>query len=108
MTEITLSPLPGKWAVRVSGAVIAETDNAVAMSGDDKTVFIPQSDIAMAFLDVAKSDNDDPDRQYFDIESRTGPISQAAWTFTANGPKELQNHVAFQNSDFIAVESVNG
>lgn len=108
MSRIKTTPLPGKWAVRVSGAVIAETGNALKLDGTENTVLFPKADIAMAFLDPSEGPSDDPSRSFFDIAARAGSLPNAAWAFVGDVAPDLQDHVAFEETPNIAVESVNG
>ena len=114
MTEyIKIGALSGKWSIRASGAIIAETCRALELTerGFDPVIYFPRDDIAMAFLDQTDKIFHCPhkgDARYFSIITKNGPIENVAWSYEA--PKKdlvrIKDHLAFYLNDKITIEQV--
>ena len=71
-SHITISKAEGTWVVRAGGAVLAESQNALALNEGayGPVIYFPREDIAMAFLDVSDRTSYCPhkgDASYFNI-----------------------------------------
>lgn len=111
--EIKIRKLPGTWSIRAAGAVIAETNSALELSeGEYKpVVYFPRSDIAMAFLDRTDHATHCPykgEASYFSIETKNGPIVNAAWSYETPiaTASDIKDHLAFYPGEKISIEHV--
>lgn len=109
---ITIRPATGTWVIRAAGAVIGETQNALELVEGDypPVVYIPRSDIAMAFIDASDTTASCPHKgtaSYVTIVAKSGPIVDAGWSYT--DPKDavaaIKDHIAFRHEK-VAVENV--
>ena len=113
MTDhITISPAEGTWVVRVAGAVLGETQNALSLQeGDDaEVIYFPRADIAMAFLEPSDTTTECPHKgtaTYFSIEAKSGTLTDAVWTYeTPNAEvKEIAGYLGFRGEK-VAIEQV--
>jgi len=110
--QITVSPAEGTWVVRVAGAVLGETTQALALKEGDNPVVIyfPRSDIAMDFLDQTETTTTCPHKgvaTYFSIEAKSGTLTDAVWTYEtpSDAVKEIAGHLAFYGEK-VAIEQV--
>jgi uncharacterized protein (DUF427 family) len=110
--HITIRPATGSWVVRAGGAVIAETSDALELieGNSAPVIYIPRSDIAMAFLDKSPTTSSCPYKgqaSYYSIIAKSGAIKDAAWSY--EDPKAevaaIAGHLAFY-SNKAAVEQV--
>ena len=114
MTEnIKIYPAAGTWTVRAAGAVIAETTNALELHEGDyaPVVYFPREDIAMAFLDASDHTSVCPHKgtaSYYSIETKNGPIPNAAWSYEApiESMSKITGHLAFYPGEKVTVEEV--
>lgn len=90
-----------------------ESQNAIEVSEDgyEPVIYFPRADIAMAFLDPSETRTHCPhkgDASYFSIETKNGPIPDAAWSYETPNPDviDLKDHVAFYLGEKIAIEHV--
>lgn len=113
MSTITITPATGTWVVRIGGAVLAESANALQLqeNGYDPVIYFPRGDIAMAFLDATDHSTTCPHKgaaSYFSIASKSRTYENAAWSYEA--PKEavadIAGHIAFFEQDGVNVERV--
>jgi uncharacterized protein (DUF427 family) len=111
-TQISISPATGTWVVRVAGAVLGETKNALALREGDfpEVIYFPRSDIAMAFLEPSDTTTDCPHKgtaTYFSIEAKSGTLVDAVWTYETplNAMKDIAGHLAFRGEK-VAIEQV--
>ncbi len=109
---ITIRPSKGTWVVRAAGAVIGETKNALELTEGDypPVIYIPRSDIAMAFLDTSETTSSCPhkgDASYVTIVAKSGPIVDAGWSYAnpTAAAAAIKDHIAFRH-DKVAVENV--
>lgn len=110
--QITISPAPGTWVVRVAGAVLGESKAALALDepGHDTVVYFPRADIAMAFLEPSDTRSNCPvkgEATYFSIEAKSGTLPDAVWTYEApnDAVKQIAGYLAFRG-DKLVVEQV--
>ena len=112
-SHISISKAEGTWVVRAGGAVLAESQNALALSEGSygPVIYFPRDDIAMAFLDASETKSVCPHKgnaTYFSIVTKSTTIVDAAWSYEA--PKddvaEIAGHLAFYDTDKVAVEQV--
>ncbi len=111
--HITISKAEGTWVVRAGGAVLAESEAALALSegGYGPVIYFPRDDIAMAFLDTSDKTSNCPhkgDASYYSIVTKSTTIENAAWSYETpkDGVAEIAGHLAFYSSDLVAVEQV--
>lgn len=111
--HISVSKAEGTWVVRAGGAVLAESQSALALNegAGEPVIYFPREDIAMAFLDASERTSHCPlkgDANYFSIVTKSTTIQDAALSYVApkDGVKEIAGHVAFYNTDKVAVERV--
>ena len=100
--HITIRPAGGTWSIRAGGAVLGETSNALELveGNADPVIYIPRTDIAMAFLDQTTSTTTCPHKgvaTYYAIVAKSGPIPDAAWSY--ENPKadvaQIKDYLAF-------------
>ncbi|MBB5722820.1 uncharacterized protein (DUF427 family) [Loktanella ponticola] len=110
--QITVSPAEGTWVVRVAGAVLGETTQALAVKEGDnpEVIYFPRSDIAMAFLEPTDTTTTCPHKgtaTYFSIEAKSGTLTDAVWTYeTPNDvAKDIAGYLAFYGEK-VAIEQV--
>ena len=111
--HITIRPATGTWVVRAGGAVLGESDRALALSeGDYPTViYFPRDDIAMEFLDQSDKITTCPhkgDATHFSIVTKSRVLDDAAWSYDAPKPDvaEIAGHLAFYDREEVTVEEV--
>ena len=111
--HINIHPAPGTWTVRAGGAVLGETDNALALAEGDyaEVIYFPRKDLAMAFLDESDSTSVCPHKgtaRYFSIVTKSTTLKDAAWSY--EDPKDevsaIADHIAFVQSETVTVEEV--
>ena len=112
-SHITISKADGTWVVRAGGAVLAESQNALALNEGSygAVIYFPRDDIAMAFLDASERTSFCPhkgDANYFSIVTKSTTIENAAWSYETpkEGVSEIAGHLAFFDTDKVAVERV--
>ena len=113
MTDhITITPAEGTCVVRVAGAVLGESKNALLLKEVDypEVIYFPRADIAMAFLEPSPTTTDCPHKgtaSYFSVVVKSGTLTDAAWTYETPkaGLKEIAGYLAFQGEK-VAVEQV--
>ncbi|MET4102137.1 uncharacterized protein (DUF427 family) [Roseovarius sp. MBR-78] len=113
MAKITIRRADGTWTVRAGGAVLAESRNALELTEGDypAVIYFPRADIAMAFLEESEKSSHCPfkgDARYYSIHTKSQTIDNAAWSYEAPTPEaaEIAGHMAFYNTDKVAVERV--
>jgi uncharacterized protein (DUF427 family) len=110
--QITVSHAEGTWVVRVAGAVLGETTDALSLrEGDyDPVIYFPRESIAMAFLEPSDTTTVCPHKgtaTYFSIEAKSGTLKDAVWTYETplDHVKDIAGYLAFQG-DKVAIEQV--
>ncbi|WP_208351995.1 DUF427 domain-containing protein [Pseudaestuariivita rosea] len=100
--HIKIRKAPGTWVVRVGGAVIGESSDALELSEGPypPAIYFPRSDLAMAFLEPTDSTTRCPYKgtaNYFSIVTKSETIEDAAWTYETpiDGAAEIKDHLAF-------------
>ena len=110
MSYITVRPAEGTWVVRIAGAVIGESSNALELTEGDNApvIYFPREDLSMVFLEPSDTRSHCPhkgDATYFSIEAKSGTWKDAAWSY--ENPKEavaaIKDHIAFY-TDRASVE----
>ncbi len=111
--HITVRPAEGTWVVRAGGAVIAESSNALELTEGELpfVIYIPRSDVAMAFLDASDHKSTCPHKgeaSYFDIVSKSKTYTNAVWSY--ENPKaevaEIKDRLAFWVQEGVQVERI--
>lgn len=100
--EIRIYRAQGTWVVRVRGAVLGESRNALELheAGRPPVIYFPRADIAMAFLDPSPTRTTCPrkgEARYFHIVAKSTTLRDAVWSYET--PKEevslIAGHLAF-------------
>ena len=111
--KITIQAADGTWVVRAGGAVLGESDDALALTdgSDTEVIFFPRDDIAMEFLDSTEDMEDHPEfgqARLFSIVTKSRVLEGAAWSYEnpSDGAAALKNRMAFKVGDTVAVEQV--
>ena len=112
MTDIVITPATGTWVVRVAGAVLGESTNAMSLKEDgyDEVIYFPRADIAMAFLEPSDKTTVCPKKgtaTYFSVEAKSGSLPDAVWSYETphDAVKEIVGMLAF-HGDKVTVEQV--
>lgn len=99
---IRITPAPGTWVVRASGAVLGESRNALEMTegGYPPVIYFPRADIATAFLDRTATTTYCPHKgtaSHYSIIGKSRSIADAAWSYEAPKPgmERIAGHLAF-------------
>jgi uncharacterized protein (DUF427 family) len=100
---ITISPTGKRVTVRIGGAVIAETDNALSLAEASYPVaqYIPLADIDQALLERTTTQTYCPykgDASYYTVNTPDGSKeTDVIWTYEHPYPSvaEIAGHVAF-------------
>lgn len=110
--HIKIRKAQGTWTVRVAGAVVAETKNALELAegGYPEVIYFPRDDVAMAFLDASDKSTHCPhkgDASYFHIVTKSGTLENAVWSYEApfDGVSEIADHLAFGH-EAVTVEKL--
>ncbi|MEM5519928.1 DUF427 domain-containing protein [Sulfitobacter sp. AS59] len=103
----------GTWTVRAGGAVLAETKNALELREGDMNavIYIPRSDIAMAFLDKTDKTTHCPhkgDATYYSVVTKSRTLQNVAWSYEdpSDQVAEIKGHLAFYNLPEVTVEQI--
>lgn len=112
MAEFTTRKATGVWVVRASGAVIAESANAIELSenGLPEVIYFPREDVGMEFLEATETSSVCPDKgtaSYYSVVAPEGTIADAAWSYETpkEGAEAIAGHLAFY-SDKVTVEEL--
>ena len=110
--HIKIRKAGGTWVVRVAGAVVAESANALELSEGSypPVIYFPRADIAMAFFDTSDKTTHCPhkgDTVYFNLVTKSGTLDNAAWSYEApiDGVSAIAGHLAFFH-DAVTVEQL--
>ena len=102
----------GTWVVRAGGAVIGESERAMALIEPDApgVIYFPREDLGMPFLE--RSDRVTAharlgEARFYDIVSSNGVIADAAWSYEAPlaGAERITGLIAFDGGR-VAIEEV--
>jgi uncharacterized protein (DUF427 family) len=111
--HITIRPAEGTWVVRAGGAVLGESDHALALTEGSyaPVIYFPREDIAMEFLDESDKKTICPHKgeaSYFSIVTKSTTLENSVWSYEAPkaGMEEIAGYLAFYTSDQVAVERV--
>lgn len=108
--KLTIRPAEGKWVAYVSGAVYAETSNALELIEGDQppAIYFPRGDVAMAFFDkvgTAVADSGKGTPTQFSIDSKSRIIENAALSFEDPTPdaEAIRDYLTFDTA-LVTVE----
>lgn len=111
-SHISISKAEGTWVVRAGGAVLGESQNALALKEGpyDPVIYFPRDDIAMAFLDTSEKSTRCPhkgDASYFSIQTKSQVLKDTVWSYETpyDAVAEIKGHLAFDR-DNVTVEQV--
>ena len=111
--HITIRPAEGTWVVRAGGAVLGESDHALALTEGDypPVIYFPREDVAMEFLDPSDKKTTCPHKgeaSYYSIVTKSTTLQDSVWSYET--PKdtvnEIAGYLAFYTGDLVAVEQV--
>jgi len=110
--HIKICKAQGTWVVRVAGAVVGESQNALELAEGSypEVIYFPRSDVAMAFLDASDKRTHCPhkgDASYFHIVTKSGTLENAVWSYETPkaGVAEIAEHLAFGH-EAVTVEKL--
>ncbi|MEM6479068.1 MAG: DUF427 domain-containing protein [Pseudomonadota bacterium] len=110
--HIKIRKAEGTWSVRVGGAVIGESGNALELAEGSypEVIYIPREDIAIAFLDASEKTTHCPhkgDASYFHIVTKSATLENAVWSYESpkEGVAEIAGYLAFGH-DAVTVEKI--
>lgn len=110
--HIKIRNASGTWVVRASGAVLAESSNALELTEGEypAMIYFPREDVGMAFLDKTESSTRCPHKgqaTYYAIQGKSGAIPDAAWSYEKplESVKAIGGHLAFYG-DKVTVEQL--
>ncbi|MFT4715829.1 MAG: hypothetical protein ACI861_000726 [Paracoccaceae bacterium] len=110
--HIKIRKAGGTWVVRASGAVLAESSNALELNEGDypAVIYFPRDDVGMAFLDKTDSSTYCPHKgqsSYYAIHGKSGVIPDAAWSYEKpmESVSAIAGHLAFFG-DKVTVEQL--
>lgn len=110
--KITIRPATGTWVVRVAGAVIGESSQALELSeaGHEPMIYFPRRDLSMVFLEPSDTSTHCPhkgDARYFSVEAKSGTWKDVAWSYEDPMAEvaAIKDHIAFY-TDKVAVEQL--
>ncbi len=110
--HIKIRPVTGTWVVRAGGAVLGESTQALELTEGDypPVIYLPRSDIAMAFLEASETTSTCPFKgtaSYYSIIGKSGEIKDAVWSYEypKDGVADIKGYLAFYSSK-VAVEQV--
>lgn len=108
--SIVIRPAPGRYIVRANGAIIGETDRALALIEGSRApvLYIPRADLAMALFDRTdrlSTCSHKGTAHYYSISTPEARLENAAWCYeTPNaGAEPIAGHLAFYE-DKVRVE----
>lgn len=106
--KITIRRAPGTWSVRSEDGVLAETKAALELTEGDHppVIYIPRSDIAMAFLDASDTSTACPwkgQASYFSLVGKAETIADVAWSYDTpiEAVGAIKDHLAFYPSKVV-------
>lgn len=113
MSHIRIVKAQGKWTVRASGSVIAESVNALELleGSREGVIYFPRADVAMAFLDASDTTTNCPHKgtaTYYSIQAKSRVLEDAVWSYEdpVEGAAAIKDHLAFHEGDYLKVEQI--
>lgn len=110
--HIKLHASNGTWAVRVKGAVLAESSNALEMIEGDypSVIYFPREDVGMAFLEKTASSTVCPHKgtaSYYAFHGKSGTVPDVAWSYETPlvAMQAITGYLAFY-SDKVTIEEL--
>lgn len=107
---IEIRPVPGRYIVRASGAIIGETDRALELVEGSRApvIYVPREDVAMALLDATDRHTTCPfkgEARYFSVVTPEARLENAVWSYEhpRAGAEAIAGHLAFFD-DKVRVE----
>lgn len=109
-TTLEIRPVPGRYIVRASGAIIGETDRALELIEGSRApvIYVPREDVAMALLDASDRHSTCPHKgeaRYFSVTTPEARLENAVWSYEhpKAGAEAIAGHLAFYE-DKVRVE----
>ncbi len=103
--HIRITKAPGTYVVRAGGAILAESKAALEVTEGDfpPVLYIPQEDVAMAFMEPSPTRSNCPwkgEASYYSIVTKSGSIEDAAWSYEPPNDAlgRIAGHLAFYPS----------
>ena len=86
--HIRIRPAPGTWTIRAAGAVLGESNQALELTEGSypSVIYFPRDNLAMALFDQSDTTSTCPwkgDATYFSINTGSGALKDAAWSYEA-------------------------
>jgi len=110
--NIKIEPATGTWVVRAAGAVLGETQNALALteSSYPTIYYFPREDVSMAFFDKSDRQTTCPHKgeaSYYHLQAKSGTFEDAAWSYEdpKDGVAAIKGYLAF-DAGKVAVEQL--
>jgi uncharacterized protein (DUF427 family) len=107
---LEIRPVPGRYIVRASGAIIGETDRALELIEGARApvIYVPREDVAMALLDASDTHSTCPfkgEARYFTVNTPEARLENAVWSYEnpKPGAEAIAGHLAFY-ADKVRVE----
>ncbi len=111
--RIQIRETTGTWVVRAGGAILGESNSAIALQEGsyEDVIYFPRDDLAMAFLEPSEKDSHCPhkgDARYFSIVTKSTTLNDVAWSYEApfDQAAAIKDFIAFHPSDTVVVEEV--
>lgn len=108
--SIMIRPVPGRYIVRASGAIIGETERALELveGARPPVIYVPREDVAMALLDPSDRHSTCPlkgEASYYSVVTPEARLENAVWSYEnpISGAEAIAGHLAFYE-DKVRVE----
>ena len=102
MADIKIQKAPGTWVVRVGGAVVGESANALVLSEGTlpDAIYFPRADIGMELLEASATKTTCPHKgeaSYFTFSSPEATMTDLAWSYETpiDQVKEISGYLSF-------------
>ena len=99
---ITITPAAGRWRAKYSGAVIADSDDALILkeAGYKPAVYFPRADVAMEYMARTERSTNCPykgDAAYYTVLMNGHIAENAVWTYEQPYPAmaQIEGRLAF-------------
>jgi uncharacterized protein (DUF427 family) len=107
---LEIRPVPGRYIVRASGAIIGETERALELIEGSRApvIYVPREDVAMVLLDASDRHTTCPfkgEARYFTVTTPEARLENAVWSYEnpKPGAEAIAGHLAFYD-DRVRVE----